>query len=134
MKYAIVKSYGKKGEDVIKKNYAAVDRGGEYKIVDVPAEWAYLSDEDELINFNVPAFVKNIVIPINAQAGDDIPVSAFKGREDGTWIQGPPNMKTRCSCQCSRLEQRQLYPVQSMRLCLSSRCYPSVPVGCCRSC
>ncbi len=95
MKYAIVKSYGKKGEKVVNMNYAAVDRGVEYKIVDIPAEWANLSDEDELITSNVPSFIKDIVIPVNAQAGDDLPVSAFKGREDGTWIQGTSKYEKR---------------------------------------
>ena len=95
LKYAIVKSYGKKGEKVINMNYSAVDRGGEYKIVDIPAEWANLADEEELIASNVPSFIKDIVIPINAQAGDDLPVSAFKGREDGTWIQGTSKYEKR---------------------------------------
>lgn len=96
MKYAIVKSYGRKGEAVINKNYAAVERGGEYEIVDVPAEWANLVDENDLNNVaNLPDFVKNIVVPINAQAGDDIPVSAFKGREDGTWDRGTTKFEKR---------------------------------------
>jgi len=95
MKYAIVKSYGKKGEKVINMNYAAVDRGGEYSKVEIPAEWANLADEDELIATNVPDFIKNIVVPVNAQAGDDIPVSAFKGREDGTWDQGTSKFEKR---------------------------------------
>jgi len=95
MKYAIVKSYGKKGEKVINMNYAAVDRGGEYELVDVPATWANLADEDEVAVKNVPDFIKNIVAPVNAQAGDDLPVSVFKGREDGTWIQGTAKYEKR---------------------------------------
>jgi pyruvate-ferredoxin/flavodoxin oxidoreductase len=96
MKYAIVKSYGNKGERVINMNYAAVDRGGEYTQVEVPAEWANLADEDALIaSANIPDFIKNIVIPVNAQAGDNIPVSAFKGREDGTWDQGTTKYEKR---------------------------------------
>ncbi|MDD3079242.1 MAG: pyruvate:ferredoxin (flavodoxin) oxidoreductase [Paludibacter sp.] len=96
MKKFIVKSYGKKGEDVVNKNYAAVDRGGEYVKVDVLPEWANLADEDALIhNNNVPAFIKDVVYPINAQAGDDIPVSAFKNREDGTWDQGTAKFEKR---------------------------------------
>ncbi len=95
MKYAIVKSYGKKGQHIIDMNYAAVDRGGEYLKVEVPAEWATLAAEDELINEKVPAFIKNIVVPVNAQKGDDIPVSAFKGREDGTWNQGTTKYEKR---------------------------------------
>jgi len=94
MKYAIEKSYGKKGEKVVSMNYAAVDRGGEYLKVDIPAEWANLVDEDELAN-KIPDFVKNIVVPVNAQKGDDLPVSMFKGREDGTWMQGTTKYEKR---------------------------------------
>ena len=95
MKYAINKSYGKKGEDVVKKNYAAVDRGGEYTKVDVLPEWADLSVNVEATTDIVPAFINDVVRPINAQAGDDLPVSAFKGREDGTWDQGTSKYEKR---------------------------------------
>jgi pyruvate:ferredoxin (flavodoxin) oxidoreductase, homodimeric len=95
MKYAINKSYGKKGEDVVKKNYAAVDRGGEYTKVEIPAEWANISDDNGAIIDIVPTFIKDVVRPINAQAGDDLPVSAFKGREDGTWEQGTSKYEKR---------------------------------------
>jgi pyruvate-ferredoxin/flavodoxin oxidoreductase len=95
MKYAINKSYGKKGEDVVKKNYAAVDRGGEYTKVEVPAEWANIVLEDEVVANDAPAFINEIVRPVNAQAGDDIKVSAFKGREDGTWAQGTTKYEKR---------------------------------------
>ncbi len=88
MKKAIVKSYGKKGEDVVKMNYAAVDRGGDVVKVEVPAEWTNLGEEKQEANNNVPEFIARIVQPVNAQAGDDLPVSVFKGREDGTWEQG----------------------------------------------
>ncbi|MFI3297203.1 MAG: pyruvate:ferredoxin (flavodoxin) oxidoreductase [bacterium] len=84
MKKFILKSYGKKGEDVVNKNYAAVDRGGEYKVLPVDAAWATLSN-DEVVANNDPAFINNVVRPINAQDGDLLPVSAFKGHEDGTW-------------------------------------------------
>ena len=94
MKYAIEKSYGKKGEKVVSMNYAAVDRGGEYEKVEIPAEWANIVDEDEVAN-NMPDFVKNIVVPVNAQKGDDLPVSMFKGREDGTWMQGTTKYEKR---------------------------------------
>src|SRR5574344_939234 len=88
MKYAINKSYGKKGESIVNMNYAAVDRGGDYQLVEIPAEWATLSEEATIVDPSIPAFVRDVVMPINAQAGDDLPVSAFKGREDGTWEQG----------------------------------------------
>ena len=87
MKKFIVKSYGKKGEDVVNKNYAAVDRGGEYKQLAVDAAWANLPADEAAAN-NDPAFINEVVRPINAQNGDLLPVSAFKGLEDGTWPQG----------------------------------------------
>ena len=87
MKKFIVKSYGKKGEDVVNKNYAAVDRGGEYKELVVDPAWASLEVEAAAAN-NDPAFINEVVRPINAQDGDLLKVSAFKGIEDGTWPQG----------------------------------------------
>ncbi len=87
MKKFIVKSYGKKGQDVVDKNYAAVDRGGEYKQLTVDPAWSSLKADDTVGN-NDPAFINEVVRPINAQAGDDLKVSAFAGREDGTWNQG----------------------------------------------
>ncbi len=87
MKHFIVKSYGKKGEDVVNKNYAAVDRGGEYKELVVDPAWATLP-ADEPVKREEPEFITNVMRPINAQNGDLLPVSAFKGIEDGTWPQG----------------------------------------------
>lgn len=87
MKKFIVKSYGKKGQDVVDKNYAAVDRGGEYKELPVDKAWSALEPDAKAEN-NDPAFINDIVRPINAQDGDLLKVSAFKGREDGTWKQG----------------------------------------------
>ncbi len=87
MKKFIVKSYGRKGEDVVNKNYQAVDRGGEYLRLEVDPAWSNLPVEDA-INDDAPAFVHDVVRPINAQNGDLLPVSAFKGREDGTWDPG----------------------------------------------
>lgn len=91
MKKAIYKSYGKKGEDIVKMNYAAVDAGGDAVVkIDVPAEWANIKVEAcaACVDETRPAFVRNIVDPINALKGDDLPVSAFNGREDGTWENG----------------------------------------------
>ena len=87
MKKFIVKSYGKKGQDVVDKNYAAVDRGGEYKQLAVDPAWASLEPEAKPANDD-PAFINEVVRPINAQDGDLLPVSAFKGIEDGSWPQG----------------------------------------------
>ena len=74
-------------QDVVDKNYQAVDRGNEYKTLAVDPAWAKLPD-DEPIKRDEPEFITNIVRPINAQNGDLLPVSAYKGIEDGTWLQG----------------------------------------------
>lgn len=87
MKHFIVKSYSKKGQDVVDKNYAAVDRGGEYKELTVDAAWATLADDQQTAS-NDPAFISEVVRPINAQNGDLLPVSAFKTSVDGTWPAG----------------------------------------------
>ena len=87
MKKVIVKSYGRKGEDVVNKNYQAVDRGNEYTELPVDPAWSNLTVEGPAAD-NAPEFVHNVVRPINAQNGDLLPVSAFKGREDGTWDPG----------------------------------------------
>ncbi len=94
MKKFIVKSYGRKGEDIVNKNYAAVDRGGEYQKLTVDPSWANLPD-DEVVKNNHPEFVNRVVHTINAQAGDDLPVSAFKNIEDGTWPQGTAQYEKR---------------------------------------
>ena len=91
MKKAILKSYGKKGEDIVNMNYAAVDAGGNAVVkVDVPAEWASIEDKgfEHVSNASYPEFVRKVVEPINGLKGDMLPVSAFNGREDGTWDNG----------------------------------------------
>jgi len=87
MKKFIVKSYGKKGQDVVDKNNQAVDRGGEYHQLTVDAAWAQLPDEPKAANDD-PEFINKLVRPINAQDGDLLKVSDFKDIPDGTWEQG----------------------------------------------
>ena len=86
MKKAIVKSYGKKGEHIVNMNYAAVDRGGEYTKVEIPADWKNITAKFENPNKDrlAPAFVKEIADVVNAQAGDTLPVSVFNEYVDGT--------------------------------------------------
>ena len=97
MKHFIVKSYGKKGEDVVNKNYAAVDRGGEYQQLTIDPAWSALDNSQSPIanSQNEPEFITNVVRPINAQDGDLLPVSAFKGVEDGTWPAGTAKYEKR---------------------------------------
>ncbi len=89
MKAFAKKSYGKKGDDVVNMNYQAVDRGGEYKTLTVDPAWANLPD-DVKTEDDAPAFVKELVRPINAQAGDLLKVSDFVKFDtvDGTWMNG----------------------------------------------
>jgi pyruvate-ferredoxin/flavodoxin oxidoreductase len=89
MKKFIVKSYGKKGEDIVNMNYGAVDRGGEYKELTVDPAWANLPDDEKTVD-DAPDFVKELVRPINAQAGDLLKVSDFVNHDtiDGTWQNG----------------------------------------------
>ncbi len=89
MKAFAKKSYGKKGDDVVNMNYQAVDRGGEYKTLTVDPAWANLPDDVKKED-DAPAFVKELVRPINAQAGDLLKVSDFVKFDtvDGTWMNG----------------------------------------------
>ena len=93
MKDAIQKSYGRKGEDIINMNNAAVDQGyGALKKIDIPAAWSEAVDASKTEAAGCceerPDFIKDIVDPINAQEGDKLPVSAFVGIEDGRFPNG----------------------------------------------
>jgi pyruvate-ferredoxin/flavodoxin oxidoreductase len=88
MKDAIKKSYGRKGEEIVRMNNAAVDAGGEVIKVDIPSDWKNIKVKEVAVDTDVPDFIRNIVFPMNSQKGDDLPVSAFLGREDGTFPQG----------------------------------------------
>nr|HPN13356.1 pyruvate:ferredoxin (flavodoxin) oxidoreductase [Spirochaetota bacterium] len=89
MKTAVDKTYGKKGDDVVKMNYQAIDKGSDGLVkVEVPAEWKNLKTEKEKARGDVPEFVRNIADPMNRLEGDSLPVSAFNGMQDGTFPQG----------------------------------------------
>jgi len=88
LKTAVVKSYGKKGEKVVNMNNAAIDTGVQSIVqINVPAAWADAQDES-CEEQAVPAFIKNVLIPMNRQEGDLLPVSAFIPMEDGTFPMG----------------------------------------------
>ena len=98
MKSAIVKTYGKKGEAIVNMNYAAVDAGGKEENlikVEIPADWKNLPDEMLAENEARPEFIRKVVDVMNAQKGDDLPVSAFLGREDGTFPSGTSKFEKR---------------------------------------
>ncbi len=84
MKELAKRTYFAKGEDVVNKNIAAIDQGAANIVaVPIPDSWLTAQDEEETVDETRPAVVRNIADPINRQKGDDLPVSAFKGYEDG---------------------------------------------------
>ena len=88
IKAAIKKTYGKKGDEIVNMNCAAVDGAIEaLKKIDVPASWKDAKDE-ATDDSSRPAFIKNIVDPVNSQRGNKLPVSTFAGIEDGTFETG----------------------------------------------
>ncbi len=88
LKDEIVKTYGKKGDAIVAMNYAAVERGiTSYTKVVVPESWKTIAD-DAAENEKRPKFIRKVVDVMNAQRGDSLPVSTFKGIEDGTFPMG----------------------------------------------
>ncbi len=95
IKGAIKKTFGKKGDDIVNMNCAAVDGAIDVlRKIDVPASWKDAKDEVKEEK-NIPAFIKNIVEPVNAQAGNKLPVSTFVGMEDGTFETGTSRYEKR---------------------------------------
>jgi len=88
MKKAIIKSFGHKGEEIVNMNFASVDKGGDVEKIEVPREWANIKLTRKEDTRDIPDFIKYVVEPINSMKGDDLPVSAFIGREDGTFPAG----------------------------------------------
>ncbi len=100
MKAAILKSYGKKGEAVVNMNYAAVDEGGldeNLEKIAIPEEWKTIVPAATTVGDSAsrPEFITKVVDVMNAQEGDSLPVSAFIGREDGSFPQGTSKYEKR---------------------------------------
>ena len=96
MKEYAEKTYGTKGKDIVEKNWAAVDKGTEgLEEVFVDPAWANLEVNQDIIDAERPEFVKRIADPVNAVKGDELPVSAFIGYEDGTFENGTTNYEKR---------------------------------------
>jgi pyruvate-ferredoxin/flavodoxin oxidoreductase len=96
MRRFIIKSFGRKGEEVVNMNFAAVEKGSNVTKVEVKAEWAKLKDEAVIDDrTGVPDFIRQVVEPINNLKGDDLPVSVFVGREDGTFPAGTSQFEKR---------------------------------------
>ena len=89
MKEAVTDTYGSKGGAVVDRNNKAIDAGAEkVRQVKIPASWAKAEDTPGPDFTGAPAFIKDFHYEVNSLRGEDLPVSAFKGREDGTFPQG----------------------------------------------
>ena len=89
LKDSIKKAYGKKGEKVVNMNFEAVEAGLNALVkIDVPANWSNAEELEMAVDSDEPEFIKNILRPMNAQEGNNLPVSAFEGLEDGTFPAG----------------------------------------------
>ncbi len=88
LKESIVSAYGKKGEKIVKMNQDAVDQGvnGLHR-VEVPADWANAEDKNEAKK-SAPQFIEEVLVPMNRQEGDNLPVSTFVDRADGEFPSG----------------------------------------------
>lgn len=82
-------SYGRKGQNVVDMNNAAVDAGICSVIpVDIPDEWEHATTGGSIAKVSRPEFVEKVCDVMNRQEGDDLPVSTFRGIEDGTFMPG----------------------------------------------
>ena len=89
MKKYAEKAYGRKGTEIVEKNWAAIDAGKAGLVeLEVKPEWANLEYKEAVVDMSRPDFVRNIADPVNAIKGYDLPVSAFTGYEDGTMDNG----------------------------------------------
>ncbi|WP_371367850.1 Pyruvate:ferredoxin oxidoreductase [Sporomusa rhizae] len=91
LKDSVVKSYGNKGEKIISMNNAAIDQGVTALVkVHVPDSWKQATEAESVCvcsaekQKSVPEFISKLLVPMNRQEGDKLPVSAFLGMEDGT--------------------------------------------------
>ena len=82
-------SYGRKGQNVVDMNNAAVDAGIAGAVeIPIPEEWVHATEGGFIAKINRPDFVRDVCDVMNRQEGDDLPVSTFKGWEDGTFTTG----------------------------------------------
>ena len=95
MKAAAKATYGRKGDDVVAKNWAAIDEGAKQVVeIQVPDSWKSAADEGLAMTHaesgrkDAVDFVNNIQAKVSAQEGNTLPVSAFKDYVDGTTPSG----------------------------------------------
>lgn len=97
LKDSVDESYGLKGDKIVQMNYASIDRGVDALVkIDVPASWGSAVEEAAAtVAKDEPDFIKNILRPMAAQDGNSLPVSAFVGREDGSFPVGTSQYEKR---------------------------------------
>ncbi|MGL5721709.1 MAG: pyruvate:ferredoxin (flavodoxin) oxidoreductase [Brevinema sp.] len=98
MKDSAKKTYGRKGDDVVKLNHDAIDKGADELVKIQPKpEWKKCDPEFKPLftGGSVPQFVANIANPISVLKGDDLPVSAFNEYVDGTMMSGSTKFEKR---------------------------------------
>ncbi len=94
MKNAAKSTYEKKGEKIVQMNYEAIERGAnEVRVLEIPLYWKDAKDSQmtqkvETENEELQDFVEKIQVPVNAQKGNQVPVSAFLKYVDGSFPSG----------------------------------------------
>ncbi|MBR2327630.1 MAG: pyruvate:ferredoxin (flavodoxin) oxidoreductase [Clostridia bacterium] len=94
MKEAAYKSFAKKGDEIVNQNYKAIDAGKDAIVkINVPAEWKNAKDEPVVAEIKtddevLKSFAETILMPVNAQKGDTLPVSTFVKSVDGMFPNG----------------------------------------------
>lgn len=82
-------SYGSKGQNIVDMNNLAINKGFEgIRKIPVPEAWKNAKDKTIEIDPNMPDFIRDVILPMNGREGDKLPVSAFNGREDGSFPLG----------------------------------------------
>ena len=88
LKAEVSKTYGAKGQDIVDMNCAAIDQGvRQIRKITVPESWATAQDVPDDSRAAAPEFFQKVLFKMGRQEGNDLPVSAFNGHEDGSWEQ-----------------------------------------------
>ncbi|MCJ8171673.1 pyruvate:ferredoxin (flavodoxin) oxidoreductase [Clostridium botulinum] len=95
LKNSVEKTYGKKGEKIVEMNKAAIDTGIDaVHKVNIPSSWKNAEAKPTSIK-EEPDFIKKVQRPMSRHEGDELPVSAFNGMEDGTFPLGTTSYEKR---------------------------------------
>ncbi len=96
LKDSVVKEYGRKGEKIVAMNHKAIDAGSDAVVkIDVPESWKNATDDAVKATEDVPAFIEDVVLAMNRQEGNDLPVSTFADRPNGEFPPGTAQYEKR---------------------------------------